>query len=584
MRPMSEPGRSARSFVQDRGGNVAIILGLSFLPAVMMIGAGVDYGRIAAARGSLQQAADSAVLAVAKGIVNSTTDQQARSQAQIYLSANYRNPTATVSSATIATDRLSLCITAQAQISTAIMKIAGTSTMSTQAIACAALQGGVSPTDTYEIALVLDNSGSMKRSTSGTTKIQALQSAAKSFVNTMFSKAPGRVKFSVAPFAGGVVAVDPSVSTNRGLSWIDLAGANSQHWIAFSNGAVDSSGKIDPVKAKADANAVGFTNRFDIFNKLKARNSGLDWRGCFEEPAYPYDVQDVTISSANAESLFVPYLAPDEPDDDEDYRNSYLGDNDGKSSVCSNTATSQWGKLTRICKYDARASISGSFGPTSFFGPNQFCPDNRTQAILQLTSTQTTITDKIGQLAANGNTNLHSGFMWGWRTISPVGPFAQGRAYSAAGNHKVIVFMTDGFNHWGTQTSTAVGSDYEALGYYTYNGAANARLPDGRTGDGVNYRSKLTASAGSGSSYLSTSRGAVDELTLEACTNAKAAGIEVFTIGFSISTDPIDSQGLTLLRNCATNAEHYFAATDAESLNLAFSTIGTGLGSLRLTQ
>ncbi|WP_018268594.1 TadE/TadG family type IV pilus assembly protein [Methylosinus sp. LW4] len=560
--------------MRDRGGNVGIIFGLSFVPVVMMVGAGIDYGRLAAARGSLQRAADAAVLAVAKGIVSSTTDQLARSQAQVYLTTNYRNPTATVTSTTIATDRLSLCVTAQAQVVTSVMKIAGTSAMSTQVTSCAALQGGISPTDTYEIALVLDNSGSMSESTSGTTKIQALQSAATSFVNTMFTKAPGRVKFAITPFAGGVVAVDPNVSANRALSWIDLDGANSQHWVVFGG--------------ETAARAAGFTSRFDIFSKLKKRNSALDWRGCFEESAYPYNVRDLTISSTDPETLFVPYLAPDEPDPSgysyySNYGNDYLGDN-GSGSNCSDTASGDWAKLTHVCKYKATSSLGGSFGPSAFFGPNQFCPDNSTQTVLQLTSTQTTVNSKIAQLSANGNTNLHAGFMWGWRTISPVGPFAQGRVYSASGNHKVIVFMTDGFNNWGTQTGTVVGSDYESLGYYTYNGAANTRLPDGSSGDGVNYRSALTASAGSYSSYLSTSRSAEDDLTLEACANAKAAGIEIFTIGFSIPNDPIDAQGLTLLKNCATNASHYFAATDAASLNLAFSTIGTGLGSLRLTQ
>jgi hypothetical protein len=74
-----------------------------------------------------------------------------------------------------------------------------------------------------------------------------------------------------------------------------------------------------------------------------------------------------------------------------------------------------------------------------------------------------------------------------------------------------------------------------------------------------------------------------DELTLEACTNAKAQGIEIFTIGFSTPTDPIDQQGLDLMKACATNAEHYFAASDASQLDAAFSAIGIGLGKLRLS-
>ncbi|WP_400767942.1 pilus assembly protein TadG-related protein [Methylosinus sporium] len=581
MRRIWTSGRSALAFSRDQRGNVAIVLGLTFVPVVMMIGAGIDYGRIAAARGSLQQAADAAVLAVAKGIVSSTTDQQARSQAQVYLTTNYRNATATVTSASIATDRLSLCISAQAQVATTIMHITGQASMSTQVTSCAALQGGVSPTDTYEISLVLDNSGSMTRSTSGTTKIQALQSAATSFVNTMFTKAPNRVKFAITPFAAAVVAVDPTSASTRNVAWVDKKGANSQHWIAFGG--------------QTAATAAGFSSRFDIFTKLKAINSYWDWGGCFEQPVYPLNVFDTTPNPSDPETLFVPYLAPDEPD--AGYDNDYI-DDDGSvttttrtttskgkgkkttttTTTCSDVASGDWNELTHVCKYNVAVAAGGGDGP------NSYCPDYTTQTVMQLTSTQSTVTSKISNLVANGNTNLHEGFMWGWRTISPSQPFASGRPYSVANNHKVIVFMTDGFNNWASAPGTVTGSDYEAAGYYSYNGVKNKRFPDGSKGNGVDYQTALNAASGSWSDYHDKSREMQDELTLEACTNAKAAGIEIFTIGFSIPSDPIDDEGLTLLKNCATNKDHYFAATDAASLNLAFSTIGTGLGSLRLTQ
>jgi len=75
-----------------------------------------------------------------------------------------------------------------------------------------------------------------------------------------------------------------------------------------------------------------------------------------------------------------------------------------------------------------------------------------------------------------------------------------------------------------------------------------------------------------------------DELTRQACADAKSAGIEILTIGFSTPTDPIDAQGLSVLKACATNDGHYFKAEDAARLNAAFSQIGIGLGSLRLSE
>ncbi len=191
---------------------------------------------------------------------------------------------------------------------------------------------------------------------------------------------------------------------------------------------------------------------------------------------------------------------------------------------------------------------------------------------------------KINQLVENGNTNLHEGFMWGWRTISPNAPFAAGRAYTDANNRKVMVFMTDGYNNWASQPGTATGSSYQSLGYYSYNGSANTRFPDGARGDGVNYQNALKIAGGSSADYWGTSRNLLDALTLESCTNAKAQGIEIFTIGFSVPSDPIDAQGLALLQNCATNVDHYHKAEDAAQLDDVFAQIGVGLGRLRLSQ
>jgi hypothetical protein len=128
------------------------------------------------------------------------------------------------------------------------------------------------------------------------------------------------------------------------------------------------------------------------------------------------------------------------------------------------------------------------------------------------------------------------------------------------------------------------GSTYEALGYYSYNGQKNLRLPNGTAGDMVDYQTQLAAAANKSSSYQAKSRLAQDDLTLQACTNAKNSGVEIFTIGFSTSTDPIDAQGLDLLQRCATSANHYFAVENANQLNAAFSAIGIGLGKLRLSQ
>jgi hypothetical protein len=185
------------------------------------------------------------------------------------------------------------------------------------------------------------------------------------------------------------------------------------------------------------------------------------------------------------------------------------------------------------------------------------------QPLLRMTSTQSTLNSKVDGLTANGDTNLHEGLMWGWRTISPNAPFADGKAYNTPNNKKYIVLMTDGYNNWSAAPNTWGGSTYEAAGYFTL---ANGRMPPGNQ--------NIT--------NLQQSRAALDELTLEACTKAKSNGIVIYTVGFSVTSNKIDGQGQTLLQSCATDASHFFIANDANSLIAAFNKIGSGIGNLRI--
>jgi hypothetical protein len=530
-------------------------------------------------RSNLQQATDAAALRVVSKLTSETTLDTAKAQALATLTAPPRMATASITAASFSADKKSFCLDVKVDAQTPFMAMLKGAAIAPTARACATQAGGSDPNTTFEIALVLDNSGSMNGAAGGKSKMEALRDAATSFVGTMHTKSKN-VKFAIAPFAAGVVAVDPTVNGNRNAAWVDNTGVNSQHWIAFGG--------------KTAATTAGFNSRFDIYTKLKAINSSWDWGGCFEQPAYPKNVNDVTPTPTDSETLFVPYLAPDEPDSG--YTNSYLDDDGGAGggkkdkkdkkkggggggggAACSDTASGDWANLTHVCKYNATSSPGGS-------GPNNHCPNAGTQTVMTLTPTKTDATNKLSALVAGGNTNLHEGFMWGWRAISPNLPFASGRPYNAPKNRKIVVFMTDGYNYWRSDPGTITGSTYQAAGYYSYGGTKNDRFPDGSKGNGVNYQTALNAASGSSTDYHDKSREMQDELTLEACTNAKAAGIEIFTIGFSTLSDPIDQQGLDLMKACATNTDHYFAAKDASQLQLAFDTIGTGLGKLRLSQ
>lgn len=583
--------KGAQKFLRDERGNVAIIFGLSVIPMFTLTLMTVDFTRLAISRSRLQQAVDAAALQAALKITPSTTDADALRQASVFVKNNYPSINAVVASQganpVISADRTTLCIQASGALPTTAAKLVGVTTMTPFAKACANLAGGTDPNTTYEVALVLDNSGSMgETDNSGVTKIQALRDAATSFTNTMFSKVTtGKLKMSITPFNAAVIAVDPTIAANRTLSWIDTQGQSSQHWTVFGDPGAGPFATLAArnAAAKANANTNGFTSRFDIIAKLKSARSSWDWNGCFEPQPYPMDVNDTPPTAVNPDTLFVPYLYPDEPvsSNGHNYLDSYLNDD---PTNCPNT-NNPWRELIKACKYKNPSIAS------TRVSPDGVCPASTTQILMRLNSTQNTILNKISGLSAGGTTNLHEGFMWGWRTISPNGPFADAQPYNTQNNRKVMIFMTDGFNNWQSNTNTVGGSQYEAPGYYSYNGlnngcsgcGKNKRLPDGSKGNNIDYQSQLAAAGNSGTDYHDQSRNAQDELTLEACTNAKAQGIEIFTIGFTIPSDPIDTQGLALLQNCATNKDHYFTAQNASQLNAVFATIGTGLGKLRLS-
>lgn len=155
-----------------------------------------------------------------------------------------------------------------------------------------------------------------------------------------------------------------------------------------------------------------------------------------------------------------------------------------------------------------------------------------------LTDDETTVTNSIDALTASGDTYIPSGLTWAWRLLSPSEPFAQGVAYGAMREgipvRKVLVLMTDGVNTRSPNYPDHNGSDRETS----------------------------------------------DDLTTELCNNIKMTGIDIYTVAFEVTDDDTKS----LLKSCATDAKHYFDATNSEELRSAFVTIAKEITPLRLTK
>lgn len=367
-----------------------------------------------------------------------------------------------------------------------------------------------------EVALVLDNSGSMVGQ-----RIEAVRTSAQTLTNKILDMAyiPGDIKVALVPFSG-MVNVG---AHNAGQPWIDTLGLSPIHSENFTPAG----------------------NRLSLYTAMR----NVTWGGCVEARPQPHDVTDTPPSLANPATLFVPSFAPDEPDSSWNFYNSYLSDSGGACTI------SGWGgslseRQRRSCKY-VGATPDQSLANGTRRGPNQMC-DSR--PIVPLTANRTTLSSNISQMVAYGGTNIHEGVMWGWRVLSPGEPFPEGRPYSDLQNRKIIVLMTDGSNdHIGL--SNMNGSFYSAYGY----SAA------GRLGTTSSSKAELIAK--------------MNERTLLACTNAKAAGKIIYTVAWFID----DQATKDLLARCASRPDMAIVADSMEALAHAFDHIAGSISRLRLT-
>jgi Flp pilus assembly protein TadG len=528
------------SFTRAESGSVAINFGLTIIPIIFMVGSAVDYSNAVRARANLQVATDSTALALGqKGMDQS--ESQLFAAAKAFLGAVADDSAASIVSAeklNMGGNSSKICVTAQTRTETAFMKLAGYEYVTVQSNSCV-----TSGSANFEIAMVLDTSGSMNNGAGGSSKIAALRTAGQNFVDYMYGpKMNGAgMKISVVPFSWGV-AVDPG--QYRGASWVDTNGASSLHWAGYTG----QTGLA--------------TSRFDLFNWMKAKKSSWDWAGCFESLPFPLNVQEDGPIAGNPDSYMVPSLWPDEPDDYE-YVNSYLSDNKG---VCTTTASNDSQRQSRVCKYKNATTLSS-------YGPNLACSS---QPLMRLSNNKSDLKTYIGNLDADGNTNIHEGVTWGWRTLSPKSVFAEGKEYEALDNRKVLVVMTDGMNTWGAINNDLNRSYYSAYGFFTSTDGTgrNPRLPPNKIDGGALPNPTSNA----------TGRAAMDDLTRRSCQNARNAGIVIYTIGFTTQGDPIDAAGKQLLKDCAGDPARYYEATDAASINVVFGQIAASIGKLRLLQ
>ena len=529
--PSSGPSTQDRSLIAqfsgDERGAVAIIFAIMLAVVLLAGGIAIDYGRAVNERSKMQVAMDAAALAASHKMGLENGDVLGEEVAAAYFKANAGSDNAlALKNVEVDSNLGQIILNGSRNVVTSLLKAAGF-----DQVGIAGKTRIMKGNGTAEIALVLDNSGSMAGQ-----PIEDLRAAARDLVGVVLtgSAESERVSIGVVPFSGAVNVG----AINADAAWMDTGGLSPVHYENFSSNVTR-------------------------FQALSQMNSG--WAGCVEARPAPHDTMDSPANVATPATFFVPMFAPDEPDSanagGNSYSNNYLSDTGGSCPAQPKTCLSysrrgncrQWSveplapdvAQARTCKYQSAIPDTSSGR-----GPNFGCTS---QPILPLSTAKSVIVNALDSMVAQGYTNITEGLMWGWRVLSPEAPFSEGRPSDDGNNKKYLILMTDGANTY-PDASNHNKSRYGSFGY-----GVKGRL-------GTTYQS---------SAYVSQ----MTEKTLQACANAKAAGIIVYTVAFRLENDPATK---SLLSQCASGTGKAYAASGGDGLVQAFQSIGRSISQLRI--
>lgn len=375
--------KSLKRFLEDTSGNYAIITAFAIGPILMGVTLAVDYAEINRRQTVLVSSLEAAGIAAAREYQAGTDGEDVKAYAKKFFEANLgkldpskvtfgiKLPEETVNGTDIeATAKLNY----DPYFYAGALAAMGVDMEDDEIKLDSDLKIAVRLKSTAEIALVLDNSGSMDYTGSGSSqkRITLLKEASKELVRVLSEDArriqqiSKPLQFSIVPFSGSVNVG----SQYNSASWMDTAGISPVHHENFDwstmplgwevtkvLGVYRKTGLLWPV---AERNQI--VTRFTLFNDMKrlrfnystsnpsnsrqSWSSGTNfsastsnrrftsiysgaqqvkyanWAGCVEMRPWPHTVTDEEPSSGDPKTLYVPMFAPDEPGD-----NGYFGTN-----------------------------------------------------------------------------------------------------------------------------------------------------------------------------------------------------------------------------------------------------------------
>ncbi len=418
-----------RRFLSDKRGNFMLLTAAAIVPIMGGLAVAIDYAEMSRQRQLTLNALDAAGVATARRLIEGgSTDEQLVDYAQQFFAANLgavdpRNATLHVtlptSSAGGGKIKLSADLTYKPYFLPTFSALMGKDTSSATKVDFAA-HTEVQLKNTLEIALVLDNSGSMDYTGSGSGKkrMTLLKDAAKQLVDSMATQATQMkqvdkpVQFAVVPFAASV-NVGPQYST---AAWMDTDGRSPIHhenfdWTTMSQSLSSSNGNryvqassgvyykkgsgwgaaenqkvtrftlFDDVKRQTGTQSVKTGTNYeciawksngkcktygyvDVYEDQPVYAPYASWQGCVETRPYPYNTTDAAPTTATPATLFVPMFAPDEAG------NIWTDQGDSKKTIKTfGTSANWWDDLTTSTSTKASDQLARQTSMVKYFTP-----------------------------------------------------------------------------------------------------------------------------------------------------------------------------------------------------------------------
>lgn len=624
---------SVKRFLKDKNGNFSIVTAFMLAPLLAGLTIAVDYSELNRHKNVLHHALDAAGIAAAREYSLGSSVDDVRDYAVEFFNANLNDVDPSMADFTILfpgeEDNTGGTMVMRAKLRyepyfySASLMANCPHMLRNGACVQEALDDGklievrrqmearIRLKSTAEIALVLDNSGSMDWTGAGSSRkrLDLLKDASKQLVETLSIEARQvqglhkPLQFSLVPFAASV-----NVGSDKANEpWMDTLGVSSVHHENFDwSQPIDANRTVerDPQDGLYKKTGSGWgdeennvVTRFTLFNDMEVverrtelvrhrervrecrryRRNGTcrrwrwrwittweeqhidtpvkyaSWQGCVEMRPWPYMVNDDPANGAH-DAYYVPMFGPDEPGDV--WRNdpnpltygAYNNWWDDNESASNRLEDQTWAN-----KYFHNPIVGDGEATTAAAnsGPNSGCTTNPITPLTETISAdgEQDIKNAIDAMQAEGATNVTQGITWGWATLSSHAPFTEGRDEVERGNEKIMIVLTDGKNTYYTPQSLGRQDPASNGSIYSAYGYAGRDTPGYS-----DARIFQGTNVGNGLNNTNYSASMIQQMSAS-CENAKNSGIRIFTIALDLDYNEDGSGNDVLmaeaLKDCA---------------------------------